>query len=239
VIGLLASAAMVATTNCSTPIIALAAGLFGACLWPLRGRMRLVRWGLVMVLLSLHLAMKAPVWFLIARIDLVGGSSSDHRAELVNMFITRVSDWWLIGADSANWGWGMWDTANQYVGEGLAGGMATFVCFLGLIALAFRRVGRARKAVAGDRKQEWCFWLLGATLFSHVVGFFGISYFDQTRVAWFSLLAMISAAVAPILARVPISQGELALTTGAPTGRPAGITPGLSSDECVYWDGGT
>ena len=94
--------------------------------------------------------MKAPVWFLIARIDLVGGSSSDHRAELVNMFITRVSDWWLIGADSANWGWGMWDTANQYVGEGLAGGMATFVCFLGLIALAFRRVGRARKAVAGD-----------------------------------------------------------------------------------------
>jgi hypothetical protein len=37
-------------------------------------------------------------------------------------------------------------------------------------------------------------------MFSHVVGFFGISYFDQTRMAWFALLVMIVAATAPILA---------------------------------------
>ena len=37
-------------------------------------------------------------------------------------------------------------------------------------------------------------WALGSALFAHVVSFFGISYFDQTIVAWYALLAMISAA---------------------------------------------
>jgi hypothetical protein len=32
-------------------------------------------------------------------------------------------------------------------------------------------------------------------MFANVVAFFGISYFDQTIVAWYALLAMISAAV--------------------------------------------
>jgi hypothetical protein len=40
-------------------------------------------------------------------------------------------------------------------------------------------------------------------MFSHLVGFFGISYFDQTRVSWFALLAMIMAATAPYVIKVP------------------------------------
>ena len=46
---------------------------------------------------------------------------------------------------------------------------------------------------------EWLLWLIGVALFSHCVGFFGISYFDQTRFAWYALLAIISAATAPRL----------------------------------------
>jgi len=38
-------------------------------------------------------------------------------------------------------------------------------------------------------------------LFSNLVAFFGVNYFDQTKVSWFVLLAMISAATAPILAK--------------------------------------
>jgi hypothetical protein len=139
------------------------------------------------------------VWFLIGHIDVVGGSSADHRAHLVDFFIRNIGDWWLLGTDNnANWGWSMWDTANQYVEEGWRGGLAAFLCFLGLIVIAFSRVGRARKRVQGNRHQEWYFWLLGAALFANVVAFFGISYFDQTRIAWFVLLAMISAATIPI-----------------------------------------
>jgi hypothetical protein len=52
----------------------------------------------------------------------------------------------------------------------------------------------ARKRLSKSPKQEWLLWLLGVALFSHCVGFFGISYFDQTRFAWFALIAIISAA---------------------------------------------
>jgi len=47
--------------------------------------------------------------------------------------------------------------------------------------------------VRGDRQAELYYWIIGSALFAHVVGFFGISYFDQTRLAWYSLLAMTSA----------------------------------------------
>jgi cyanate permease len=43
-------------------------------------------------------------------------------------------------------------------------------------------------------------WLLGATLFAHVVGFFGISYWDSNECVWFAFLAMISAATAGLTA---------------------------------------
>jgi hypothetical protein len=36
---------------------------------------------------------------------------------------------------------------------------------------------------------------LGSALFAHVVAFVGISYWDQTQVVWYGLLAAISAAV--------------------------------------------
>ena len=52
-------------------------------------------------------------------------------------------------------------------------------------------------------------WFLGAALPTHAVAFWGISYFDQTRVPWFALLTMISAVTAPLLKLVPIVQEKL------------------------------
>src|SRR6267142_3872680 len=205
VLGVIAATVMVITSHSSTSLMAYAAGLLGVCAWPLRRHMRLVRWGLVLALISLHLVMKAPVWFLIARIDIVGGSSGYHRAMLVNGFITHFRDWWLVGTtENARWGNTMWDLCNQFVAEGELGGLATFLCFLALIYICFSRLGTARKSVEGDRNKECYFWLFGATLFSHIVGFFGISYFDQTRVSWFALLAMIVTATAPYIVKVPV-----------------------------------
>jgi len=204
-LGVIAATVMVITSHSSTSLMAYAAGLLGVCAWPLRRHMRLVRWGLVLALISLHLVMKAPVWFLIARIDIVGGSSGYHRAMLVNGFITHFRDWWLVGTtENARWGNTMWDLCNQFVAEGELGGLATFLCFLALIYICFSRLGAARKSVEGDRNKEWYFWLFGATLFSHIVGFFGISYFDQTRVSWFALLAMIMTATAAYIVRAPV-----------------------------------
>ena len=84
-IGLVGATVMTVTSNSSTSLLAFLAGVLGICFWPVRGKMRTVRWGIVFGLIALQLVMKAPFWFLIARIDLTGGSSSYHRAELVDV----------------------------------------------------------------------------------------------------------------------------------------------------------
>src|SRR5882724_4166494 len=205
VLAVIAATVMVITSHSSTSVMAYGAALLGVSAWPLRRHMRLVRWGFVLTLISLHLVMKAPVWFLIARVDIVGGSSGYHRAMLVNDFIQHFRDWWLKGTtENARSVSTMWDLCDQIVAEGQLGGLAKFLFFVALIYMCFSRIGTARKSVEGDRNKEWYFWLFGATLFSHIVGFFGISYFDQTRVSWFALLVMIVTATAPYIVKVPV-----------------------------------
>ena len=91
----------------------------------------------------------------------------------------------------------MWDTANQYVALGESSGLFPLILFLALIVYGFKYLGRKRRS-ATSRREALFLWSLGAALFAHAVGFFGISYFDQTIVVWYALLAMISAAVAPV-----------------------------------------
>jgi len=217
-IGVLSGTTMAICASSSTPLLALAAGIGTLCFWPFRKYMRMLRWGVVVALVVLQVVMKAPVWYLISHIQVMGASSSSHRAELVDMFIRHFSDWWLIGTNSnGEWGFDMWDTSNQFVGEGIGGGLGTFVCFIAMISVCFSRIGKARKAAEGDPAKEWYYWFFGAALFSHIVAFFGISYFDQTRMAWFALLVMIVTVTAPALAApvaetsdvAPIAETEL------------------------------
>ena len=173
--------------------------------------MRLMRWGFVIGLVLLQLVMKAPVWYAVGHVNLLGGNSNYQRAFLIDQFIRHFDSWWLVGTrDSGTWGWDMWDLANEFVAQGVTGGLATFVCFVLLIVICFRWLGKARKAVEGDPQREWVFWLFGATLFSHVVSFIGISYFDQIRMSWYALLVMISAITTPLLVSnpVPVSVSE-------------------------------
>jgi hypothetical protein len=137
-----------------------------------------------------------------------------------------VRYWWLIGtAENKDWGWAMFDTANQFVAEAFTGGILTLFCFIALITIAFSRVGRARRAVAGDRRMEWYFWSLGVSLFAHFVAFFGVSYFDQSRVIWFALLAMISAGCAPALR--PSRTLEVSTPLSSGTSRSTDVSPVL------------
>jgi hypothetical protein len=231
-LGAVAATIMVLTSQSSTPALAYAAGILGICMWPLRNHMRALRWGIVAALVGLHLVMKAPVWFLIQRVDVIGGSSGYHRAMLVNDFIMHFKDWWLIGTtENARWGFNMWDLCNQFVAEGEVGGLATFICFVALICMCFSRIGTARKAVEGDRAKEWYFWILGSALFAHVVAYFGISYFDQTRFAWFALLAIITAATAPYLAVKTVE--EKAGPIGYRRPRPAYASDSASSSKAL------
>jgi hypothetical protein len=199
-LGMIASTVIVGSSASSTPVSAYMAAIFGIFMWPFRGSMRLVRWAIVAGIVMLNFAMNAPVWWILDHVDLAGGSAGSHRAELIDNFVNHFGDWWLIGtSDNAKWGYEMWDISNQYVAEGEVGGLATFVCFLAILYVCFKWVGMSRRVTARQSRNEWYFWLIGATLFAHVMAFFGISYFDQTRVSWYALLALISSASAPLL----------------------------------------
>ena len=193
--GLAGATTMVITSHSSTSFLAFAGSIVGLAFWPLRKQMRLVRWGLVSMLVGLHLVMKAPVWALIARIDLTGSSSGDHRYQLVNQTILHFSDWWLLGYRYYNlWGWDMWDTCNQFVDVALKAGLVTLVAYITIFSRSFGAVGNARKQVEGDRGNEWFLWCLGSTLFATVVAQFGINYMAQLMMGFFPLLACISVA---------------------------------------------
>lgn len=194
--GTAAAIVMAFASMSSTPVLALGAGLFALFLWPMRRYLVWMRWGIVAALVALHLVMKAPVWALIARIDLTGSSSSYHRYELVNQAIRRVGEWWLCGTrDTFNWGWDMWDMINSYVAAGTDGGLLTLILFVAVFIVAFRQLAAARRAWRLDYENSRRMWALSAMLFAHAVAFFGIGYFDQSSVVWYTGLAMIATAV--------------------------------------------
>ncbi len=200
VIGLVAALTIAITSRTSTAISACLAIAIGVSAWFLRKRMRELRWGIAIGLLGTHLAMKAPVWALIARIDIVGGSTGWHRYKIVDNCIHHFWDWWLVGCNNY-WAWeggdSMWDTANQYVATAEMTGLISLILFLVTIVYCFKYLGTARKAAGRDFRRTWFLWLMGVALFSNMVAFFGISYFDQTFIYWYAILAMIIAAAGP------------------------------------------
>jgi hypothetical protein len=197
--GAVSSSVMVFASASSTPIMAWLGAILAVCIWPIRKKMRLVRWGIVLTLIGLQIVMKAPVWFVISHID-IGGGSSWERANLVDTCIRHFGDWWLIGTrDNANWGWDMWDKCNQFVDEAETGGLIVLICFVAMFVLCFKRIGMARKAVEGNRIREWQFWLLGVTMFAQILAYMGIDYFDQSKFVWYALLAIIPAATRGVL----------------------------------------
>jgi hypothetical protein len=199
IVGVIAGTAITLACNSSTPVLAYAAGVLALCLWPLRRQMRAIRWGIVVTLVFLQIVLKNPVWHLITKIDLTGGSSSWHRFMLIDQCIRHFGDWWLIGVkDTSVWGWDMWDTANQYVATCDNSGLLPFFLFIAVLVYGFKYLGRERLVASRekDKNRALFLWALGSALFANVVAFFGISFFDQNIVTWYCLLAMISAVAA-------------------------------------------
>jgi hypothetical protein len=193
--GLAGATAMVMTSNSSTSWLALFGGLLGLAFWPLRKRMRLIRRGFALTLVALHLAMRGPVWSLIARVDLTGSSSGYHRYELVDNCIRHFSQWWLIGFKNYNdWGFCMFDLCDQWVVAAVKAGLVGLVAYIAIFTRSFGALGTARKQVSGDRLQEWLLWCLGSDLFAVVVAQFGINYMAELMLSTFTLVACISVA---------------------------------------------
>jgi hypothetical protein len=195
ILGMVSAIIMASMCWSSTPLLGCVAGIGALCFWPFRRTMRIIRWGAALGILALHLVMKAPVWALIGRVGPLDSSSGYHRYFLVDQFIRRFWEWWLVGTrNSGSWGYDMWDTSNQYVDVGVTGGLLTFVVFITIIVYCFKELGivRAHAEAMGNSAAERRSWALGSTLFATSIAFIGISYFDQTMFLWYCLLAMIA-----------------------------------------------
>jgi hypothetical protein len=197
--GMAACLAMIYASASSGPILSAAFGLGALALWPWRRHMRLLRWVAVLGYVLLDLAMEAPAYYLIARVDLTGSSTSWHRSELIRAAIRHFSDWWLAGTDyTRNWlatgvGWSAnhVDVTNYYIMMGVYGGLALMLLFIAVLAKGFAMVGQA--VHAADPAAGFVMWSLGATLFAHAATFVSVSYFDQSVVFLYLTLAAICA----------------------------------------------
>ncbi len=193
VVGLLASLFIVVASSSSTPVMAVIFGAAGMAFYPLRSHLRPIRYGFFAILVVLHFIMKGPVWSLIARISAVAGSTGWHRYSIMDATVHNFSKWWLLGEpDPMSWGvWEMRDITNQYVLEGLRGGLLTLVLFIAGISTAFTMVGKALRQVETQPQERLLVFTVGVSLFIHVWSYFGVSYFGQILMLWYLTMAII------------------------------------------------
>ena len=192
--GIAAAVGIVMLCSSSTPIMGLGFGLVAVGAWFVRSGLRWFRWLIFLWLNVLHfLLMKQPVWHLLARVDILSGSTGWHRYHLVDKFIARFDDWWLVGTlHTGNWGHGLHDITNQFVAEGVNGGIARFLLFVWIVWLAFAGVSRSLRLQGTTGYYKLASWALGTAMFMHCMNFIAVSYFEQIVVEWQMTLAAVA-----------------------------------------------
>ncbi|MEQ8316637.1 MAG: hypothetical protein RIE77_12255 [Phycisphaerales bacterium] len=189
--GCIASATIVIMCASSTPLLAVLSGGVGMAFAWIREVLRPFRYALVVMLVMLHFVMEGPVWALIARVSAVGGSTAWHRKHLIDKTVENFGEWAILGTRTTeHWGYGLQDVTNQYILEGVRGGVWGMAAFVVVIVLGFRAVGKALRSEPNRQGLFWLKWAVGASLFTHCMAFIGVSYFGQTRVSWFLTLAL-------------------------------------------------
>lgn len=200
IVAVFSATVIVVLTSSSGPIMTYAFAVLSILLWRLRKSLRTLWYLLLLGLIVLAVVMKAPVWFVIARVGDVLGGGGYHRAFLIDQAIRHFGDWWLVGtSNTANWmvntlaiNPNMVDITNQFILEGVNGGMITLAVFVLLLWTAFRILVAAIPSDPLDSFEARVGWGLWGSLFSHVITFFSVAYFDQTNMFWYMLLACIS-----------------------------------------------
>jgi hypothetical protein len=143
------------------------------------------------ILFLLHLIMKAPVWHLMSRVDVFGGSTGWHRYYLFDNFVHHVAEWFFLGTKStAHWGRGLMDITNQFVLEGVRGGMITLILFIIIIYNSVKIPGNFSLANTTP-ETKWMGWAICVAMLGHFITFWGVSYFGQIIMLLYFTFALI------------------------------------------------
>ncbi len=198
-IGLVSGFLIVLASTSGGPVMTLGSVLVALWLWRYRARLRVILWSAVASLLLLHLIMNAPVWYLIARVEIGGGGY--YRAKLIDSAIKYLNEWWLAGTDATRhwmpsgvkWSEDAADITNGYLSFGVLGGLPLMLTFIGIITISFRHLARAYKCLGHfDERDKFIVWCIGASLFGHAVSMMSIRYYDQFAVVFYSFLAVLA-----------------------------------------------
>ncbi|GAB4233183.1 MAG: hypothetical protein Kow00109_05860 [Acidobacteriota bacterium] len=141
--------------------------------------------------IMLDILMKAPAYYLMARIDFVGGSTGWHRAALIEAAIKHLDEWWLIGTDytrhwmptGVSWSENHSDITNLFIKMGVMGGILLTLLFLAVLLRALKDIEVT--ALQTENQAYWeafFFWCIGAGLFANGVNALSVSYFDQSYI---------------------------------------------------------
>jgi hypothetical protein len=191
-VGAVAAVVIVLASASSTPVGSFLGCIAAIAFWPLRKRMKTVRWSLLGLFIALAIVMKAPVWYVLAHFDFVGGSGGYDRANLLDNCWQHIGEWWLIGTGNTwAWGYDMYDTCDEFVAAAINGGVLGLSLFIAIISISFRTIGQARKLVQGSPKKEWFCWLIGVSLVTHLFNFLGVAYYDQSQFVLLALFALV------------------------------------------------
>ena len=176
----------------STPLAVLAVGLFFTFAYTLRSYAGTCTYALAVLLFFLHLVMNKPVWHLISRIDLIGGSTGWHRYHLIDQAIKHISQWAILGtSDTRSWGRGLQDITNQYILEGVRGGLITLVLFIAFLIVAIKGTYRTSLSTP-DQNWKIFSWAICASLCVHAFSFLAVSYFGQAMMLLYINFALAS-----------------------------------------------
>ena len=176
--------------------------------------MRLIRWSAVLAIVGLDIFMNAPLYYLLARIDLTGSSTGSYRAALIESAIYHLDEWWLAGTDYTRhwmpsgvyWSGDHTDITNYYIKMGVIGGLPLMLLSIGVLVVGFSTVGKSLGPNNNVSFEErFLIWTLGAILFGHTITMISVFYFDQSITFLYLLLAAIGTLPAIISRRLHLS----------------------------------
>ena len=225
IIGGIACVTMVVTCASSGPIMSLLAAIVALWMWKHREKMAQVRKAAVLGYIALEIFMKAPAYYVLARMDIVGGSTGWHRAALIETAIEHFNEWWLGGTNftrhwlptGVSWSPNHTDITNHYLHLGVIGGMPLVIIFMAILVKGFSFIGQILRGRPDlPMESQFLVWALGSSLFVHAATFVSVAYFDQSFVLIYLTLGAISSLYSAV--------GTVE------------IAPGLPEEEFAEWE---
>jgi hypothetical protein len=187
---------IVVLSESSGPVMTYIVALITILGWGFRKNVRELSYLFLLGLLGLMVMMKAPIWFVFSRVGDVLGGTGYHRSILIDAAIRHFGQWWKLGtSNTVDWLpyflslTDQADITNQFIAEGVNGGVFTLLAFVLMVAAAFRSsVAAAQddRRSPGECRMGWGIW---SSLLTHVVAFLSVTYFDQMQLFWYLVLA--------------------------------------------------